>query len=472
VNKIIIVGHHSSGIQDVESLLQACGMKPAVPSRREGLRPNEITAAICNASLAPSLGHPATESNIRQIEPAAMWNALALDLAIANSEQGLWGWADSQAIYLLEYWLEIDPQAAFVLVYDEPKRMLMEADLRQAGGLDESLIQKLLNDWTTFNSEMLSFFLRHPNRCALVNSRQVGFMQTDCIQHFQERLNLSLNPTAAYSPVHSDTRRVGAWEMMMTKEIEISKEALMILYAAAADQYDTRSLLAKEPDHQQLYDELQTAADLPLAVFSADSTQNELEWGDLIAQPQLLARNFRMIHGQFLSLREQQRQSTDDHELIVHQLRQAQEELEHYFLENRRLKKEVSKLPIHRKADRIAIERAASERVKQQLSYRLGATMVIGSRSLGGCLSIPFLLLGEARRFRKLKSKRPGKRPGKKKPANKSAEAVARVKQQLSYRIGNTLIKNSRSPVGWIKLPFALIHEIIDFNKKRRPSSR
>ena len=55
MNKIIIVGHPSSEYQDVETLLNDCGMSAAKPSRNEGILPVEIGAILCKAHRAKQL---------------------------------------------------------------------------------------------------------------------------------------------------------------------------------------------------------------------------------------------------------------------------------------------------------------------------------------------------------------------------------------------------------------------------------
>jgi hypothetical protein len=62
-----------------------------------------------------------TSAQLQQTQVAAVWQGMVLDLMLSNLDQPLWGWADPQAVYLLDYWKEQDPQVVFVLVYDEPQ---------------------------------------------------------------------------------------------------------------------------------------------------------------------------------------------------------------------------------------------------------------------------------------------------------------------------------------------------------------
>lgn len=149
----------------------------------------------------------------------------------------------------------------------------------------------------------------------------------------------------------------------------------------------------------------------------------------------------------------------EENELLLTQLHQVQEELERYFVENQRLKQTMVPRdpPLY----------GAADRVKQQLTYRLGATMIERSRSLGGWVSMPFALIGTTRRFRAdLRARGDKKLP----PISKYQDRheAERVKQHLSYRIGAALLRNVKSPVGWMRLPFALRREVRAFRQERK----
>jgi hypothetical protein len=139
--------------------------------------------------------------------------------------------------------------------------------------------------------------------------------------------------------------------------------------------------------------------------------------------------------------------------LLLEQLHKAQEELERYYLENRKLK-----------ADQPKAYYGAADRVKQQLAYQLGATMIAQSRSFGGWLSMPFALRVQAKRFRQDQSAQQELPPI---AQYRDADKAERVKQHLSYRLGARWLANAKSLGGWISMPWALYAEVKDFRKKR-----
>jgi hypothetical protein len=154
-----------------------------------------------------------------------------------------------------------------------------------------------------------------------------------------------------------------------------------------------------------------------------------------------------------------------ENDLLLQQIHQVQDELERYYLENQELKQRpAAPAPL---AETFAY--GAAERVKRQLSYRLGLIMIQRSRTLSGMLGMPWALMKEAREFRK---SNPQAEDGKRPPLNqyRDADEGKKAQQHLSYRLGTTLITHSKTPVAWIKMPFALRREVKAFRQQRQGS--
>jgi len=135
----------------------------------------------------------------------------------------------------------------------------------------------------------------------------------------------------------------------------------------------------------------------------------------------------------------------DENKLLLEQLYLVQEELEKLYLENQGLKKPKFKRSLR--------NYGAADRIKNQLSYRLGAKMIEESKSIGGTIALPFTLYGAVKKFREEK-----KRQKKQPPIHTYADAdeAERVKKHLSYRLGQAMIESMKSPFGVFKLPSAL----------------
>jgi hypothetical protein len=110
----------------------------------------------------------------------------------------------------------------------------------------------------------------------------------------------------------------------------------------------------------------------------------------------------------------------------------------------------------------------AADRVKAHLSYRLGATMIRQSKSATGWLTMPLALWQVNRQFQLERRSRP---PRRQPPLHTygDAQEAERVKRHLSYRLGQALIGHTASPLGWLMLPFALRREVRLFRQSQHP---
>jgi hypothetical protein len=503
MNKLLIVGHPSSRYQLVEQLLNDCGMKPALPSRREALAPTEISAILLKAHGVSPLTQAVLDAPIRQIEPGPIWHGMALDLILGNLEQALWGWSDSQSIYLLDYWRAQDPTITFILVYDNLSNVLVQSGTDGSPTQDE--LEQRVRNWRIYNEALLHFYLRNTERALLVHAQQVGFSVNICLQQVSARISAPLEDPARLSKemVNSDSPELNEDPLTSAMDLvhqsvplaEGEAQLLEVLYPIKAFLGDV--LTQDFPEAVALYDELQAAASIPLAdgaqgdlarqaLHAMNSLQGELDRLLRTSQDRqnkleaLLASQERAIEqSNKLELLELQQQSSqygtggngngllverDQSELVaenqrlLEQLHRAQEDMERFYLENQSLKAAAK--------PQKAVYYGAAERVKRQLSYRLGATMIEKSRSVGGWVSMPWALVRETRRFLNDRAKQSAEKMPPLSAYDDAYEAE-HVKKHLSYRLGALLLTNVRSPVGWVKLPFVLRHEIKVYKKEK-----
>lgn len=441
MNKVIIVGRSASLTEEIEERLRRHGMNAPLPSRREGLLPQAVTTAICRAHQCPDARVPANAEDFKRISPSPVWNNLALDLLLGNQEQDLWGWADPMSIHLLDYWRELDPLALFVMVYDDAQQALQESG---AAWPDEAGIRQCLNNWTAYNAAMLRFFRNHPDRCLLVNARQTRDDPDGFTGLLRAKLG-GMTPSTHDSP--SDSRKTVPATLKETLALATMDPtaALAALTDERAERFMLDHYLAEHPGCARFFEELQAASHLPLKPAPADAEVSCREaWQSFLA-------GRRVLEDVVTQLRRER-------SLLLAQLHQIQEELERVHVAP--AVGETAPQPEPAKL------LGAAERVKQQLSYRLGSTLVRNSRGIGGWVAMPFALLGEMLSYQRDRKNRGGQ-PLPPIHTYDDADEAERVKQHLSYRLGNALVKHARSPLGWIKLPAALRAEFKTFKQSR-----
>ena len=418
MKKIIIVGHPQSGYEQVETLLNACGMATAQPSRREGYMPGQISTTLCKVHSASPLGQLESDNQIQQIEAGPVWHGMALDLMLGNLEQPFWGWADPQSIYLLNYWRDLDPSITFILVYDRPHSVLTQASPEEAASLSPETLSQRTRNWAAYNAALLHFFHRNPQRCLLVHSQQVRESASSYLQQVRARIdapwsermeqlsapaappatdtdtNANANAdTNAITPLDSDNH--DTCQATPADPVAPPHNALALFVADA--------LLRQHPTTLQLYEELQAVANLPLAdgadrvvtdntalhAWLAMSThQQRLQTQTRLADTQMgeiNELNQRLSHNEALAQQKQQlverlsqaqQSGQQENELLLTQLHQVQEELERQHLQTQQQTQQATQEQARLAAAQAqANQRAAelsqqAEQLKQQLAEK------------------------------------------------------------------------------------------------------
>lgn len=488
MNKIILLGHPSSGLFSVDALLQASGMQAALPSKREGLLPQQITDTLCQAHACAPLISAVTEEDLAPQQAGAVWHGLALDLLLGNLQQPLWGWPDARSIYWLDYWAQLDPHITFVMVYDHPASALQASGVEllsgQHGTPPDIAVSRLLENWQAYNGAMLQFYSRQHSRCLLVNTQRARQQLADYLAQLGDKLHgkAPLALQALPGPVATGSAISGANNLTLAlaqgPEASATELTTWLQGHSSLDRLLVDQVLQDHPMASQIYAELEAASTVPSMQTDASSSHPGRAWLDLIAQRQAVTQVVLSLYEQVQTLEQQLSEAKllthqkparvlplsqvkdleEENDLLLTQLHQVQEELERYYLENKDLKKNQTKAKLK--------PYGAAQRIQQQLSYRLGASMIANSRSLSGWLRMPLALRGEIKSHR---ADQRAKAVQNLPPIHTYADAydAERYRQHLSFQLGQTLLKYAKTPWGWIWMPFALAGTAKAFKKAR-----
>lgn len=434
---VLVVGHPMTDYRRVDTVLQGVGMLPAQTTQQLGLKPIEISANILKrAGVVPDFS-----VKIGQLAPSSIWQILALDLLIGNSDNGFWGWSDPQSIYLLDYWHAADPAIHFIFVYDSLEHVLVRA----TGGreLKPEDIAQLANEWVCFYAAVTHFYHRHRDRCLLVHAEQACLDPEGFDKVLASHLQRPLERSATNAVVSM---------------------ALDLIEATLAS-----SLVQEQYNWRCAYEELQSQADFPRVM--AQSNYALAAWNNFSNLKMNIRQQPEAFFGEESRLTEIHSEQQQENELLLSQLHQAQEELERYYLQSQQLKQSTSRPEAKREQEKPSRRNyCAADRVKQMLSYRLGAIIIGRADSISGWIGMPSALLREARQFEADKQARgETKLP----PLSSYADAseAERVKRHLSFRLGSTLLANYKSPLGWIKLPWLMRQQLTEFKRDRASQS-
>ena len=469
VNKIMVVGHPLSGYQAVEQGLNHRGLQAAATSKVQGLSPTQVTEMLLRAyRVAPLTAAQALEQ-FKPLAPSPVWQTLALDLLLGNLEQELWGWSDPQAIYLLDYWKQLDQQLAFVLVYDSPHNTLARL-LEQEEGCNQAMVDAAMGNWAAYNEALLNFYLGNTERCLLVNSAQASSQTQECLAQMKHHMGVSL------TLADKDRKDQPPTDMHETRA------------------YLTKAVLAANSKVNSLYADLQSVATLPTgqdkdkdgpltALRALQSfvrvhrsnlqiqkmveelkAQQQADIESLSQREAALQARVGELAGQVQQAREEGKRAAaeaeyaqvnkaleEENQMLLEELHKVQEELEQFYLENRHLKFKITQAE-EKLNPRLY---GAASLVKESLPYRLGATVVGCKRTIFSYLALPFKLRKIAKEFKKQNTQ--GLALATKKIEDYAdAYQAERAQKHLSYQFGEVLVQTGSNPFRWLILPFKL----------------
>jgi len=405
MNKILTVGHPQSGYRDVERILYSCGMQEPAASKKDNLSPLEIGNVLRKAHGFTSVVDPSQGEDIQQLDAGPVWNGLALDLLMGNIDKKFWGWSDPEALCLLDYWKTLDPKMAFVLVYDEPHRVLSSISSDEAIRCSSDVIEQRLDNWSAYNEALLRFHLRNQDRSLLVNARQVRKTADAYLNWLQlyldDQLLLPGQPLRTWE--HKPTFYRNGHNNGSTA---IMAHALAV--PALADTFLIDNILSDFPQHQHRYEELQASATMPLealertspkpldawlmqmkrrsetgrviSILSTEKKELVLHLNELEEQKQAIESKLNAHQDEFSKLKQTSESSSkaskalkEENDLLLSQLHQVQEELERYYLENEKNKGLVeAKAGIEQKLKGLEAEKKGVEEKLKALQQQAG----------------------------------------------------------------------------------------------------
>lgn len=500
MTRIAVVGHPASGYQEALALLEQSGMTTARPSRRDGLRPQDINATLMAAHKAPPVSAVLNEDGFSPIETGPVWHGMALDLMLGNLDEPLWGWADPQAIYTLDFWKDVDPQLTFVLVYDEPHRVLMDAARVQGEPPSAEGLHRLLDNWIAYNSTLLRFYLRHPTRSVLVHTQQARRAVGTYLQLLQPvlgapltvpDLNADSDIDALASAPHDAPLLSGVFGQVVAAAGVEPRQAAFLLAAGAAERYLVDDVLAKHHRAQQLHAELQSAASLPLDRQGDVANDAAVAWKALATQRSFVASLLEQIHAKYQGASEelsQARTRLDDaraeqareNKCLSDQLRQLQHALDAEKAKTAQQRNEREKVSgeyykklqevgaenellltqlhhVQEELERIFLRKRELEQSDAHNAARYQAATEHASERIKG---LSQRLKNASQRLKEADQR-----------LSENAQEAERTRQHISYRMGQVLLRHGRTPWGWLIVPFALLREVRAYRKQRQAAS-
>lgn len=573
---IIQAGHESSYSQELMDKLYQGGLNKPLASLN-----HQITAQLVSESLKKISDRPGI-----LLDNNKLADNLAVDLLLSNLSQEEWGWNHPDNLFAMNYWAKLEQDSRFILVFDHPKYLLDGLTQKE---ITVSILDNLIENWINYHNKLLMTYESLGDNAILLEgqaaTKSIGNSKTQIqsvntilqlksawqlpierIENGEENISrrilteeiikaypeilivyekllkkakLKMTKSAVSDSQHNLSRLVAWYNEELTKQSqqtlalnykneEIQKQLeqlesqkvnfskveqenqLLLTQLHQVQEELEKYYLENKKQHTQLIENQKISDELIQKLKSTEHAQQKLEEikkqiaekdkqianaqaqvsenqkktneltkklqdnvqlnqqlmeakKQIAQKDKQIADEKSIIQTLNTQLAQNKTAQTDtvqrENELLITQLHKVQEELEKYYLENQQLKKNTS-INEHTEPT-MSVYYGAVDRVKTDLPYRLGATMVSHSKSVKDLAVLPLALAKEYRTFQRDK-------PVDELPpleAYQDASEAEKVKKHLSYRLGKTLVDGIKSPNKTFKLPIKLVEELIDFRK-------
>lgn len=364
---IATCGHPHSGYDFVGNLLKSAGVNSAELSKSEALSVEDIHHRIYKM-------YDLNQDNFIKSNPelGSICQEFAKDLLMANLNHHQWGWSDSKTVGLLEFWKDFDPQTRFILVYSSPEfaiAYMMQQQIKMPSNLGA-----IISSWVSYNEELLSFYNRNRERCVLVNIGTVFADVGGFINGLNEKLDFTLNKSNLDNSNLLSLKPSNVAEQLASdlidevKSINFSKdknsdEGILELgegYTDLIKMDEEKDISLLFRNAEQLFQEMESSSELSSILVPINNGKPEKklaafrEYADLLSKLGSLekekeslesrlplledkSKELKIFETKTLKLTKQSQELKDENELLLLQLHQVQEELEHYFLSSQDL---------------------------------------------------------------------------------------------------------------------------------------
>ena len=265
----------------------------------------------------------------KALSPGKVWQDMAGQLIHANLSKKQWYWSASKAGWLLDFWNTIEPQHRFVLVFSSPQIGISQSLINSK--TEEIDIECVVKNWINYYVELLQFYRKHQEKCILVNLTQCLSYPAEFIALCKENLGIDVDPLSKTSPLSASTQAIEdeLFLHIATNYPEVNTLFQELEASATPFSKQGDNLLSKPTDSkEQLTSAWQAYRQLKIQQNEDAEIKTKLQQ-DAEAQKQSLEETIK-----------QNEEQGKENELLLIQLHQVQEELEAQFLKLKKFEDE------------------------------------------------------------------------------------------------------------------------------------
>lgn len=353
-------------LKPVTQLLQVAGLPEGINSLEDNKSYDQWHEQVFDAYEQDCSGLHMSEP----LKPGKVWQDMAGQLIQANLSKKQWYWTDSRAGWLLDFWLEIEPQHRFALIYSPPQtgisQCLLQVDEQNAS------IEIAIKSWINYHFELLRFYRHHQDKCILVNLQRCLSYPGEFLQICKQHLGLDIDEQVSLESLKKLNESFGIEELLFQFVVKQYPEITNLFQELEASATPFESQIndlsvTQVNGNEQLANICQDYRKLKIQrvddVRAKTQLQHELETHKLTiekleTEKKLQNRGFKksfngleeakaVLEKKFLALQnevKQYKQKNTEHEqengLMLLQLSQVREEFEAFFLKTQKLESE------------------------------------------------------------------------------------------------------------------------------------
>lgn len=480
---IVQAGHKTSKSKQLMEKLYERGLSKPADSYTHKMTPEQVSENLYKVLVREDM----SSANEK------MADNVMIDFLLANLDSENWGWESDKNLASLEYWQQLESDVRFILVFDHPKNVLNNLTSKK---ITIELLDQVMSDWVSYHQAMLDFFEKNQDTailieggCALKNINSLGVQVKNIAKTIQLKSSwqvisgtaISIENSNSSSQLQLNVVKDNIFAEIINKYPEAIKVFNTLLDKSSIKNSDliyktkrtSLDSLVESLNYLQLEEEKKSSlAHIGKNLAQKDQENQRLnrELQESNSKRQVLENELKKINNRT----EEQTQSNQsvnsdiekENELLIVQIHQLQEELERYYIENKKLKSsEVSKSEqTITDLEQQPTHYGAAERIKQDLPYRLGEK-ILKAKQPKHIVSLPFVLAKEYSDFQKN-----GLSVEKLPPIElyKDAYEADKVKEHLSYKVGKVLVDSTKSPKKMVTLPKNLSKEVVGFYKNKK----
>ncbi|EKS3202436.1 hypothetical protein QBY45_001805, partial [Campylobacter jejuni] len=348
--KFLISGFIPHNLFEISSFLQNNGIQKA--------RVEEKISHMLNA-IKP-LKNSMQSTNSFKIQK--MYHCLLQDFDKESNERECYI-ADKNLIYVAEEWLKLDENILFILFYENPTQILKKKIFSDC----KFCFKDILGEWLEYNNFMLEFYNKNKDKCVLVNYQNYSNLLSE---YLSSQYNICIKQT-----YRNENNYICNNENLFDFLLEylINND-----YQIINDSYERLERLSLNPEYER-------------KVFFENIENDIIDLFYIIKANNVLKNKNKSLLDFIFSMQEDLERF---YQTIQDQTNQIQNLNQTVKTKNQTIQDQINQIRLIN--NRLTFQSkygTVKTRIQNQLSYKLGQTMIINSKTLFGCLTMPIALL-------------------------------------------------------------------------------